>query len=181
MERLVKSVGVLLLALILIGCRFSTQAPVAPTPPTFTIEAEYGQVIGQAAEMLAKDWDTTNVMQKERGYCIVSAQRIISVRRAEPKATIVMLITEVERAKVDTATPWSATFICQDSVGHYLADVHTHPPTTCNRATLTCVWSDSLEIRRACQASDPDRFRRKYYGLPFAVVQCGRSEFRFYK
>jgi hypothetical protein len=140
-------------------------------PPA--VELGIGVVVGQARDQMEHDWSDT-VPQVEHGYCVTGWRTDTVYEDGEP--TVMYAVTAVVPADSQIGTPVSITYMCATTE----PTVHSHPPQTCtdSKDLRTCTYAGVLAFQ--CQPSRVDYQSLVAGHTNFALVQCGRTQFRFY-
>jgi hypothetical protein len=134
---------------------------VTPTPRFVVIDSA-------VRARLAVEWDATNTMQPERGYCVAFV-------KAREWGVPVYRVWAIERAKIVTSSQYRLTSECPN--GSEVAFLHTHPPVTCfSRFNCELGGVDAYE----CFPSEIDQAALDESTDAFGLIQCSREAIVFY-
>jgi hypothetical protein len=117
---------------------------------------------------LIKDWDAhaNDTYLLERGYCLGWQ---IDFFAGEPAYRA----TEISIPDSVVATVASINFSCKGRYPGHLAQMHTHPPTSCKGPYGPCFRGGAYAYQ--CEPSDADRRWLNGNGDPFSIIQCSRE------
>lgn len=164
----------LLRRLAALCCLAACATPVQAAKPT-ALGWPIGFVAGDARRQLVGNWNDHDAFQTERGYCVTAD----SLHKAWATAGYhAVYVTEVARAHATDSTQETIDFKC--AVGQ--PTVHTHAAYCDITRWGVDLFSCSLHRPEAqqCAPSLPDIASLIVSEAPYAIVQCGPEQFRFY-
>jgi hypothetical protein len=118
--------------------------------------------------ILIRDWDAhandTNIL--ERGHCLGYQ---IDFFAGEPAYRV----TEISEPDSVVATVASIGFSCKGRYPGHMAEMHSHPPTSCEGPRGPCFKGGAYAYQ--CAPSDQDIRWLNGTGDPFSIIQCSRE------
>ncbi|HEU4565497.1 MAG TPA: hypothetical protein VFS05_12635, partial [Gemmatimonadaceae bacterium] len=127
----------------------------------------------EARARLEKSW-SDDPRQSERAFCVRRARIAQEVVRPGAVDTIIRVM-EVRPAAVREAGPNYALFECPPGT----PELHTHPPASCPNDDPKWCTAGGPDAY-SCQPSRGDYEKLARRGDEYAIIQCGRTTFRFY-
>jgi len=119
-------------------------------------------------EILEKDWDAhiNDAFILERGYCLGYQLDFYA-------GEVAYRVTQIAPPDSVDATVGGINFSCKGKFPGHLAEMHTHPPTSCASILGPCFRGGAYSYQ--CEPSDQDRRWLDRQDYPFSIIQCSRE------
>jgi hypothetical protein len=119
-------------------------------------------------DILARDWDAhaADWPQYERGYCLGYQLDFYA-------GEVAYRVTQIAAPDSVKASVGGISFSCTGKFSGHLAEMHTHPPTSCASIHGPCFKGGAYAYQ--CEPSDQDRRWLNTTPFPFSMIQCSRE------
>lgn len=132
------------------------------------------QVDSAVRARLAEEWEPTNRLQHERGYCVRYTTQQVAASWFHPPAVVYTLVEIMRGDEIHTRQSGLGGIGCPNASDITL--LHVHPPFYCSEDENAAACSLWDPMARQCYPSDIDVRTLINSQRPFDLIECGQYE-----